>query len=148
MHRSLIIFLFLFSVISNAATFQQAQAVYNKIIIDNGLHGPILVLNSSNEVNADETDQRISINRGMLRFVHNSSELALVLGHELGHFTLHHQSSTVAHEYAADHQGAIYASHAGYSVCLGAQVFKRFPPVSPNSDHPDNYDRIKHLGCD
>ena len=147
MRRFSVVFLFLFSVVANAATFSEAQNIYNKIIIDNNIQGPRLVLSSSNEVNADETDQRISINKGMLRFVRNSSELALVLGHELAHFTLHHQSSTIAHEFAADYQGAIYSGHAGYSVCTGAQIFKRFPPTGPNSDHPANADRIKHLGC-
>ena len=142
-----VVFLFLFSIGANAATFHQAQVIYAKLAIDNGITPPPLVLNPTGEVNADETEQRISIDAGMLRFVRNTDELALVLGHDMGHYVLHHQYSSVAHEFAADYRGAIFSGKAGYNICRGAQIFKRFPPVPKGSDHPDNNDRIRHLGC-
>jgi predicted Zn-dependent protease len=147
MRRLIVVFLLVISFGANAATFKQAQNIYNRIVILNNIQAPPLVLNRTSEVNADETDRRIAVNAGMLRFVHNESELALVLGHELGHYVLHHQTSNVRNEFAADHQGAIFMSNAGYNRCLGAKIFLRFPPVPKGSDHPDNMDRIKQLGC-
>lgn len=142
------IILFSFYTLSNSATFSEAQNIYNKIAIINNITAPPLVLNSSSQVNADETESRISVNAGLLRFVRNPSELALVLGHELAHFTLHHQSSNIANEYAADYKGAIYMSHAGYNICTGAQLFKRLNSGPNPKDHPADLDRVKHLGCD
>ncbi len=141
-----VVFLFLFSVIGNAATFQHAQSIYMRLALLNNIAAPPLVLSSSGQVNADETDQRVSINAGMLRFVHNDNELALVLGHEMAHFYFHHQYSSIQHEFAADYQGGIFISHAGYNVCSGAQMFKRMYQ-GPSDDHPRAADRIRHLGC-
>lgn len=139
-------FLFVFSISVNSMSFSEAQAIYNKIAIINNIPAPILVLRDNVEVNADETDTRIAVNSGMLLFVKNQSEIALVLGHELGHFTLHHEYSSIAHEYAADYKGAIYMSNAGFKRCLGAQMFKRMYQ-GPSDDHPMAKDRITHLGC-
>lgn len=142
-----ITFLVLFSLVSNSATFSEAQSIYYKLARDNGISAPPLVLNNTLEVNADETPDRISINEGMLMFVRNSSELALVLGHELAHFTLHHMGSNVMNEYAADYQGSLFIFHSGYDICTGAQIFKRFHSGPNPHDHPRDLDRVTHLGC-
>lgn len=141
-----VVYLFLFPIVLNAATFQHAQIIYNEIATANNISVPPLVLSKSSEVNADETPQRISINEGMLRFVKNDSELALILGHEMGHFYLHHGYSSIEHEFAADYQGGIFMSYTGYDICTGAQIFKRMYQ-GPSSDHPRAADRIIHLGC-
>ncbi len=142
-----IIILMLFSVTSYAMSFNQAQAVYNKLVSSNGFSvAPRLVLDPSSEVNASCSVLRITVNAGMLRFVHNSSELAMILGHELAHFSLHHRGSTPNNEYAADSLGARYASAGGYNRCSGAEVYDRFND-GPSTTHPDSHSRYIRLKC-
>jgi predicted Zn-dependent protease len=66
----------------------------------------------------------------MLRFVKNDDELAVVLGHEMGHLPtsgVHGlQGGTRAEEErAADVLGLLYAHRAGYNIKTGAKVFER-----------------------
>ena len=152
--RQLLILLFLvFTSNTQAATFKQAQDIYEQLQVANHIQGPPLVLKQDDDVNADETEARIEVNTGFLKFAKNSSEVALTLGHELGHYVLHHHGSTIAHEYAADQIGAIFMEKAGYVKCLGAQEFKRFHSsvscTNPgnNATHPCDELRIKALGC-
>ncbi len=141
-----ILLLIVISFSASAMSFSEARGVYNRIARANGINPlPLKLLNSS-EVNAEETGQEIYVYKGMLRFVRNQSEMALVLGHELSHYTLHHRTSTKRHEYAADKLGAVYMRKAGYDVCLGAQAFKRYNS-GPSDDHPDDLDRLHALGC-
>lgn len=134
--------------VANAATYLQAQIIYHQLVMINHVTGaPHLELNNIGDVNADENSNRIEIDRGMLSFVKNPSELALVLGHELAHFYLHHTRSTIAHEYAADLQGSVFMQNAGYDKCLGAQLFKRFNSGPNPVDHPRDMDRVHALGC-
>ncbi len=108
------------------------------------LVAPGLRYNPSPVVNAQCGVFSISINAGMLQFVRNDAELALVLGHELAHYKLGHRGSTPSNEFAADALGAIFSSHAGYGVCTGAQVVKRFNDRSSKT-HPDSNERYKKL---
>lgn len=128
-------------------TFNQAQVVYDTLVARNGftVH-PRLVFDPSKEVNASCSVMRITVNAGMLKFVRNSNELAMILGHELGHFSLHHQGSTPSNEYAADSLGAKYAAKGGYNRCSGADVYRRFHD-GPSDTHPDSASRYKRLQC-
>jgi predicted Zn-dependent protease len=74
----------------------------------------------------------------------NKDELALVLGHELAHYKLGHHGSNHRNEYAADALGYQYAAKAGYNVCRGKNIFKKFRKGG-SATHPDPRDRIKHL---
>ncbi len=120
--------------------------IYQRVLQANGLHGVPLVVIRDNDVNADNAGDRIEVNTGMLRDVRNDSEMALVLGHELAHGTLHHHMSTIPNEYAADRLGAQYMNKAGYNICVGAKMLKRFGNHASN-DHPAGTDRYKRLGC-
>ena len=129
-----------------AMSFQHVQQVYARIAQANGFSVPPLRLENNSDVNAHAGWGAIYINSGMLRAVHNDDELALVLGHELGHYKLHHWRSTPSNEYAADAQGAYYMSNAGYRICKGAQLIRRFR--APDSDtHPASEKRYHKLGC-
>jgi len=131
--------------ISKAATFEHAQEIYVKIIKANGYwSSPKLRYSPSTEINANAGWGSITINEGMLRFVRNDAELALVLGHEIGHYKLGHWSSTPRNEYSADAYGARVIGKAGYSVCTGARVLKRFN--APDSDtHPASIKRYRAI---
>ncbi len=133
---------------SNASiTFQQAIEVYSVLVEKNNLViYPNLRLSTSREINAYTTPGGIIINDGMLAFVNNQEELALVLGHEIGHFKRKDKVSSPGAEYAADALAAIYADRAGYDHCIGSKVIYRFhSPAS--STHPDSYSRYMRLKC-
>ncbi|MFZ5789966.1 MAG: M48 family metalloprotease [Pseudomonadota bacterium] len=49
-----------------------------------------LAVNPDQDVNAATDGETIAINQGMLRFVHNDDELALVVAHELAHDAMGH----------------------------------------------------------
>jgi predicted Zn-dependent protease len=123
-----------------------AQLIYSRILHSNHISGPPLKIEYNSDVNAHSTWYGLYINTGMLRNVRNDSEMALVIGHELAHYRLGHLQSTPENEYAADRLGASYMVIAGYNICIGAQVVKRFhskgSKTHPNSD--DRYYRLCH----
>lgn len=141
------ILLFGFAVLScspcNAMTFQQAQRVYYQVAKSSFTRVPKLVLNPTNKVNAAWTGHYVVVNQGMLNFVRNESEMALVLGHELGHWSAGHWGSNYANEYQADKLGFNYAVRAGFGGCKGAQILLRFGKAS--KDHPSGRDRYQRL---
>lgn len=51
---------------------------------------PVLLDHSSPDINAYTDGQRIVISKGIVRFVENDNELALVIAHELGHIAMKH----------------------------------------------------------
>ncbi len=141
------VFLLLFSMNSYAMSFGQAQVIYQKLVAANGISiYPGLYLDPDSSPNASSTPMRIEVTAGMLRFVHNADELALVLGHELGHYVLHHTSSTPSREFAADRLGAQFEDRAGYNHCSGAQVLYRFHDEA-DSTHPASDERYARLRC-
>lgn len=132
---------------SYAMSFGQAQVIYQKLVAANGISiYPGLYLDPDSAPNASSSPMRIDVTAGMLRFVRNADELALVLGHELGHYTLHHTGSTPSREFAADRLGAQYEDRAGYNHCRGVQVLYRFHDKA-DSTHPDSDDRYSRLRC-
>ncbi len=132
---------------SFAMSFSHAKAIYNKVLAANHLtYKPTLILKKDGDVNAENDGVIIQINTGMLADVRDDDEMALVLGHELAHGILHHRASTIPNEYAADALGAQYMHNAGYSICTGAKVLKRFGNTT-SDDHPAGTDRYARLGC-
>lgn len=141
-----ILLLMVISCSSYAMSFNQAEVVYNKLVRSNGFTNyPRLVYSSSRDVNASAGGLRITVNAGLLRFVRNSNELAVVLGHELAHYRLAHHGSTPSNEYAADSLGASYAAKGGYNRCDGAKVILRFHDKGSKTHPPSDkrYNRIK-----
>lgn len=75
-----------------------------------------------------DRDGTIGVPLGMLRFAKSDDELAVVLGHELGHLPTSRGHSLLAwsyHEREADIRGLVYAHRAGYDIREGAKVFER-----------------------
>ncbi len=122
-------------------TVQDVKRIYASIVNKNALHNyPIRVVKSS-QINAYNDGSEIVVYTGMLRFVHNADELALVIGHEYAHFRF--KSETRADQY-----GAKYMANAGYNLCHGALIFKSKlfakgdPPI-----HPPGIDRWEAMRC-
>jgi len=128
-------------------SFSHAKAIYNKVVRANHVvFAPKLVLNPSSQVNAHAKGLSIEINRGLLNYMRSDSEIALVLGHELAHVTLHHLGSNYKNEFAADKLGAHYMQHAGYNKCSGAKYFYRMNHGKGDT-HPADKDRAHKIGC-
>lgn len=132
---------------ASAMSMQHTSQIYNRIVQSNGFRiAPRLIEDSSNDINASSGGFRIIVNNGMLKFLNDDNQMALVLGHELAHYKLGHSHSSISNEYAADHLGAIFMQRAGYNKCQGAIFFKRLP-YGDSVDHPASWKRIKALGC-
>lgn len=143
------LFLVVFSFNSYAYTFQDWVHIYQRIVIANGVFNPPKFYKEADpEVNAESDGNNIHIFSGIIAYARNPDEIALVIGHELAHILLHHTgNSTIPMEYAADHWGAIYMQKAGFNVCHGAQILKKFSPYQDTSDHPAGMKRYHALGC-
>jgi len=104
------------------------------------------------EVNAFVSDGRIKVCLGMLRFVQSDDELAVVLGHELGHLPTSTErgllrGGQIDAEREADIRGLFYAHHAGYDITKGARVFERMAielssGLREADSHPTHAERI------
>ena len=136
--------------------FYEAQLIYEKLKNANGIpNAPVLVLNGSTSINAETQSNQIIVNKGMLDFVDNNDQLALVLGHELAHWVNHDYLYFPIEwkEYRADSQGLQYMENAGYNHCRGIKVFKQFKKRMGDSKsdgvHPSDIDRYNYLhrGC-
>lgn len=136
--------LILNSMHSEARTIEEAQMIYQKILKANKMQGPSLHMYKSEDINAHYGWGGIFINVGMLRYARNQSEIALVIGHELAHYTLKHWRSNPANEFAADKLGSYYMSNSGYNVCKGAKLFKRFDDKASKT-HPSARERYRRL---
>ncbi len=141
-----IFILLLMSFNTYAMSFPHTEQIYTKILQANKLKALPLRMENDVRVNAHTGWWAIYVNLGMLRYVHNDDEMALVLGHELGHYKLHHWMSTPDNEYAADAQGAYYMRNAGYNICRGAQALYRSNRPDTKS-HPASKKRYHRLGC-
>jgi predicted Zn-dependent protease len=101
----------------------------------------------SDSVNAVvDGEGRIGVPLGMLRFVKSDDELAVVLGHELGHLPTSRAHGLVTwtlgyHEREADIRGLVYAHRAGYDIRMGARVFERMATEEVGT-HPSHAERI------
>ena len=127
-----------------------AKIVYIKLLSKNNVKKSTgLVIVQKNEVNAGANVAKnvIILNSGMLNYVHNADELALVLGHELGHIARGDGGSNVNAEYAADKLGGEYMKNAGFNLCVGAQALRRLHS-NGGGTHPASEARYKALGCE
>ena len=133
--------------IAHAATAVDAQQVYKRLITVNGIrNAPPLTVSNDKDINAYATPDKIIVNAGLLAYVHNNSELALIIGHELSHILHHDDGSTILRELRADREGAIMIRNAGYDICTGAQALKRLHS-NGGMTHPDSDTRYYELGC-
>lgn len=103
-------------------------------------------------VNAYVSEGRIKVCLGMLRFVRSDDELAVVLGHELGHLPTAAEHGLLGDgqidaEREADIRGLFYAHRAGYDIKVGARVFERMAVelsagLWTAESHPTHAERI------
>lgn len=139
-------------------TKQEINEIYRKLMIGSGQAVyPQLIIVKSNVINAYTDGSTIVIFTGLIEKMNSKDEVAVVLGHELAHVLLNHVGDdnvpTVIKEAQADKYGAFLALRAGYDVCQGRVIFKKFLKLygdDPNSDHPSNayrYDQL-NVGCD
>lgn len=101
-----------------------------------------------------DNDGTIGVPLGMLRFVKSNDELAVVLGHELGHLPTSGAHGLLAwthssHEREADIRGLVYAHQAGYDIREGARIFERMATELPfwhghikAGPHPSHAERM------
>ncbi|MFQ5656480.1 MAG: M48 family metallopeptidase [Candidatus Methylomirabilales bacterium] len=112
----------------------------------------VLIL-ESDSINAYVGGGIIAVSLGMIRFVKSDDELAVVLGHELGHlpsFSGHALLSGIRsdREREADIRGLVYAYRGGYDIRSGAAVFERMAielvpgPGGRYHGHPSHAERL------
>ncbi len=139
------------------------QVIFDKLAMNSGTTSilPLVILKSP-MVNAWTDGKNITITTGLLDLMNgNDDELALVLGHEMGHvinYDLEHGimedvlGFPVDNRYkeaAADKIGAFIAMRAGFDVCNGKSIFAKFK-VAFGDDagamgHPDQAFRLDQL---
>lgn len=127
-----------------AVSFSSAETVFKRLLSKNHITGYThLVYSKDVDINAYSTGGKVVIYAGMLRYLQNNQELAMVLGHELAH------EVGESNEANSDVLGAMFARQAGYSVCAGAQWLTRVPVVytPANGTYPSSVNRYKNLGC-
>lgn len=122
-------------------------------------------LSSSGAINAYADERNITMTTAMMDFVENDDELALIIGHELGHNTMGHIRKIVGNyifslggtrytrpfESEADYVGLYYLVRAGYSAEGVEDFWKRLAKIAPKSINrakthptfPDRYLRIQ-----
>ena len=141
------------------ADFARAQMIYNKIIRHTGVRGniPPLRLSKTRQVNAYVTIFSMYITQGMLDHVKSDSELAYVLGHEMGHSMLYHTSSPQSrkytdsrvHEANADKISVYLLVRSGYDICNLGDVWTRlvdkYGASAADTGHPNMLYRAHQL---
>lgn len=136
------------SITIGSVTFKDAQRVYLKLTQVNPcfFKCPKLTYNPSLNIGAYTNIFRIQIYQGMLNFLQNDDELAIVLGHELAHYKNHSFYSSTQDELAADKYGYSYATKSGYKGCKGARTLIRLNEPA-GGIYPSSVSRYRALGC-
>lgn len=96
-----------------------------------GLARPVSVeVLDADEVNAYARGETIHVTLGMIRLVRNEDELALVVGHELGHVVADQQVRTGGmspedRERLADYYALVALHRAGYDIKAACELWQR-----------------------
>ncbi len=125
-----------------------------------------LRLRSSAVINAYADGRRITVTTGLMDFVRDDNELALIIGHELAHNTMGHIRKVVGNyilsgfatrytrpfESEADYVGLYYMVRAGYDPSGVEDFWRRLAEVDPRSvnrakTHPTFPDRYLRLAA-
>ncbi len=145
-------------------TIRRRNAVQVKTISPRQICDYKLRLKPSAAINAYADGRSITMYSGMMDFVENDDELALIVGHELAHNTMGHIRKIIGNiilsvgatrytrpfESEADYVGLYYQVRAGYSPEGVEALWRRLARVSPRSVNrakthptfPDRYVRI------
>lgn len=117
-------------------------------------------------INAYATGKTITMTAGMMNFVKDDNELALIIGHELGHNTMGHIRKIVTNyilsvggtrytrpfESEADYVGMYYIARAGYNLDTVEDVWRRLAVTNPKSvaqakTHPTTPERYLSIAA-
>lgn len=103
-------------------------------------------------IDAFSDDDRIVVYTGMLRFVENDDELAVILAHELAHQLLGHEAGDDGIETDADRLGLQLTALAGYDVSVAEGLVRRMGREFPHAleervshSHPGAKDRAESM---
>lgn len=102
-----------------AMTFQQAKNVWGVLQNISG-HHIHLHYDNDEEANAYSGVHGVYITQGMLNDLQTNDQLAMVLGHEMGHYAESHYRAeeSTQQELDADRIGYYYCKKMGYKNCL------------------------------
>ncbi len=133
-----------------SVSIQDVKIVYHRLCITNG-GCPNLRVVRDKQVNADSQCTEIVIYTGMLKFLDNRDQLAIILGHELGH--LHNGDCTniwhtFSMEYHADQYGVNLATKAKFNRCKGIKWFNKtmmYFGDYTSIDHPMDSLRLQRI---
>jgi Zn-dependent protease with chaperone function len=116
---------------ANALTVQDARTVYKKLCLVNTICPELYIVKNDDYLNAEASCDGVYIYTAMLKFLENNDQLALVLGHELGHIQNKDckRFHTYTKEYHADQYGANLMTKAKFNRCKGVRHFKKFMRV-------------------
>jgi len=106
-----------------------------------------LRLSGSTVINAFADGRNITVTAGMMGFVESDQELALIIGHELGHNTMGHIRKVIGNyilslggtrytrpfESEADYVGLYYMVRAGYSPDVVEDFWQRLAKIAPKN---------------
>ncbi len=146
----------------NGFSNNQVEEVYDNLYIHSGLgQKPPLTILESSDINAWTDGKEVVITAGMLQIMGSIDEVAMVLGHELGHvinydiphgameFLLDMPIDGRYKEASADKIGAFIMMRAGYDICKGKKIMttfkERFGSDAGSRSHPDNSFRVDEL---
>jgi len=132
----------------SGVSYQKAQQIFKRLTQSSGVHVS-LSLNRDSDLNAWADGRGVHVNSGLLKST-NVNELALVLGHELGHIKNGDlsRSGSKSMELRADVTGMGIANRAGFNGCAGITYFVKLQRLygdDGGSEHPDNSTRINKL---
>lgn len=148
--------------ITSGFTNLQVQEVYQKLYVHSGLRSkPSLIILNSSIINAWTDGEQVTITTGLLNIMKTQDEVALVLGHELGHIINYDILHDAMEQYlkvplnqsykeaSADKVGAFIMMRAGFDICKGSVIMKtfrdNFGSDAAADGHPDNAFRVDEL---
>lgn len=110
---------------------ERAGEMSEKVVMPVGRCAARSILVVQNYVDAYSDRHNLALTTGLVNFVENDDELALVAGHELAHIILDRDLEAQGihnkrKEDAADKLGAELASCAGYDIVRGSLLWNRF----------------------
>jgi len=97
----------------------------------------------STSVNAYLTRDGIYVTAGMVRVMEDDSELAVVLGHEMGHHILG-TGNRADYESDADYIGLYIAARAGFDITVASGLWKRWAVRQPGILRMDDLGMSTH----
>lgn len=144
---------------SQGAQDEYIREIYDKIQAQTGQNQNSLplVIDDALTVNAYNDGSKVVIYRGLINDTRSWDEIALILGHETAHGMLGHLSnwtpnnlnpdSSSVLEANADKMGAFYMMKAGFNICKGREIWKRWRQKGDalGQDHPDYAYRYAEL---